>query len=50
MLDLDKLIGQIERKRERERADDRAIAEAVGMTIEEFDADTTAPDPRPDED
>ena len=42
------LMDQINRRAAERRASDRAIAEAAGMSIEEFDADTTAPDPRED--
>jgi len=46
MTTFDEMMERIERRREQERASDRAIAALSGMTIEEFDADTTAPDPR----
>jgi len=31
----------------RNRASDEEVARLVGMTVKEFDADTTAPDPDP---
>jgi len=40
----DELMDKINRKRQRERASDRAVAQAEEISIEEFDADTTAPD------
>jgi len=38
-------MEQISRKREAERASDREVARLSGVTVEEFDADTTAADP-----
>lgn len=40
---IDKLSARIERG----KASDRAIAEASGMSIEEYDRATTMPDPQP---
>lgn len=50
MTSFDKLMEQINHKREAERASDLEIARLSGVTIEEFDADTTAPDPLEDDD
>jgi len=50
MTTFDEMMERIERRREQERASDKAIAALSGMTIEEFDADTTALDPRENED
>jgi len=50
MTTFDEMMERIERRREQERASDKAIAALSGMTIHEFDADTTAPDPRENED
>ena len=38
----DRLLARLERQRQ----EDMALAEALGMTVEEADADWTAPDPR----
>jgi len=45
MSTFDEMMERIESRREQERASDKAIAALSGMTIDEFDADTTVPDP-----
>jgi len=44
-MNFDELMDQVNRRAEARRASDREMARLAGMTIEEFDADTTAPDP-----
>jgi len=39
------LLAQLDACRERNRASDEEVARLAGMTVAEFDADTTAPDP-----
>jgi len=46
MSSYDELMGKVNRRAEARRASDRAVAKATRQTIEEFDADATAPDPR----
>jgi hypothetical protein len=40
------LIDRLNTRIERGKAGDRAVAKLSGMTVAEFGADTTAPDPR----
>jgi len=48
-MNFDELMYQVNRRAEARRASDREMARLNGMTIEEFDADTTAPDPPGDQ-
>ena len=41
------LLTQLDARCDRKRASDEEVARLGGMTIEQFDADTTAPDPDP---
>ena len=43
------LLAQLDARCARNRASDEEVARLVGMTIAEFDADTTAPDPGAEE-
>ena len=42
----DKLMAQINKRAADRRASDREIARLSGVSVAELDADTTAPDPR----
>ena len=42
------LIDKLNKRIEQGQASDRAVAQAAGVTLREFDADTTAPDERPE--
>ena len=41
------LLAYLDARCARKRAGDEEVARLVGMTVKEFDADTTAPDPDP---
>ena len=41
------LLAHLDARCARKRAGDEEVARLVGLTIAEFDADTTAPDPDP---
>ena len=43
------IIDRLNARIARDQASDREVARLAGMTIEEFDADTTAPDPADEE-
>ena len=41
----DKLMNQVNNRRDAKRASDRAVAKATGTTVRKLDADTTKADP-----
>jgi len=43
------LLAQLDARRAEKRASDEEVTRLAGMTPDEFDADTTAPDPVEDE-